>query len=54
MHKSVIANWAEGRTYRISDQEATFADATVPNEQHFEEVVVGVNLILYRHFEFVF
>ena len=24
------------------------------NQQHFERVVVSVNLILYRHFEFVF
>ena len=37
-------------TYGVSNEQATFADTTVSNQEHFEQVVVGVHLIHSRHF----
>ena len=39
-------------TYRIPNKEATFTNSTVADKQHFEEVVMGVHLILLGHFEY--
>lgn len=38
-------------TYCITDQEATLSDATVADQEHFEQVVVCVHLIHSRHFK---
>ena len=38
-------------TYRISDEKTALADTTVADEQHFEQVVMSIHLIIWsRHF----
>ena len=46
-------NYRQVITYSVSDEEAAFTDTTVADQKHFEKVVVGVHLILCRHFEYL-